>query len=200
MEKNRRLIWVVLVSSCITANAALGQVSGGVPGGVPSHDTTSAQPNEWKPFAPDGAGFSVLVPGTPVGGERTLHPQPGVQMRTPVYILHSGTIEYIIGYQTVGVQVEDEAFAKDLFDRTRDSAIARMHAKVLDEQEVKVDGWLGRRMKLTASNTYLEMLAVLADYKLINLIIETHVDTETPELETSAAKFFASLSIQKRLK
>ena len=165
-------------------------------------------PNIWKEFSSSEGGFSVQLPGTPVGKAVEAQTSNG---RTTV---HSFTLElkdsfYHVSYLDFPAEA-DPALAQKRLDVARDGMVARNKGtKMLSERELKLGSFSGREFLVLQDQSAfgvfrayivrnrLYEIALLAPTAVVfdNRPISSREEDRSERFNTIANKFLESLEI-----
>lgn len=100
----------------------------------------------WKEFTSEEGRFSILMPRTPRQTVETVDTPVGEIDEYAFTVIH-GNITYIARYSDYprNVLTNDPQAILDAF---RNSAVASVEGKLLDERSISIDGYLGRELKI----------------------------------------------------
>ena len=155
------------LTACVVFASALAagqQPARGRRGGLDNLSLASAPERDagpaWRPFAPEGAGFSVELPGVPAdeagGGRDAGRLAPSVRD----YKLRADGVEYQIARtgQLPQAVYESEGFVEKFFDSLSESLTAsaarewpQMKLKLADARAVSLGGYDGREFDLDSA-------------------------------------------------
>jgi hypothetical protein len=201
---NKKIFYTVLLLVCLAVieSAAFGQQrraksAGGLDNlSLPSADVTIAS-SSWQEFAPDGAGFSVMMPGLPDEMSKDLGPNP-VNLRE--YRVKTSGTEYIVGvFLNFPVEmIHDPKFMATYFDVLPRAMIgsaeyAGKNYKLIAQRAITLDDFPGRQFKFDAPDYTCTMRVFLAERSIYIISIESPKASLSTE---SVEKFFSSFALK----
>ena len=140
MKPLRTIFLLFAVSLC--APRGLAQ-TGAAPTGPPP-PAAEYNPKNWKEFTSEEGRFSALFPGTPVR-------QVGKAEQGEMYMYLLRTFaEYAVMYIEFPQPTIDTAHIKAMLDGGRDSGLASVEGRLLEEKDISLDGYTGRYHKVLA--------------------------------------------------
>jgi hypothetical protein len=201
---NRNIFSTVLLVLCLAvmSSAALGQQrqprrSGGLDNmSLPSTDVAIAS-SSWQEFAPEGAGFSVMMPGLP--DEMSKDMGPNATNLREYRVKNNGT-EYIVGvFLNFPVEmIHDPKFMATYFDVLPRAMIgsaeyAGKNYKLIAQRAITLNDFPGRQFKFDAADYTCTMRVFLAEHSIYIISIESPKASASIE---SAEKFFSSFALK----
>jgi hypothetical protein len=100
---------------------------------------------EWTKFSSPGGGFSIVMPGNPTEG--TFNLQTGnTKVTAHAFTVLSPSIDLMCGYYDFPSIPQDPT---KVFDETRNGSISNIHGTLINEENVTLDGYPGRRFRST---------------------------------------------------
>lgn len=97
----------------------------------------------WKKFAPEGGGFTVLMPGT-VSEEKQPIESEAMKIENRLYSVETKLGVYMITYADFPEVITDAALIQRMLDGGRDKALSNTKGKMVSETNIKLDGYAGR--------------------------------------------------------
>ncbi len=164
---------------------------------------------DWKEFTSGEGGFTVSIPGIPTSSSESVDTEVG-QIVMHLYVLTTKLGEYGVSYSDFPVRSGDPTLTRKVLDGSRDELLAN-GAKLLNENEVTVDGILGRELILERDRMIGRQWMFLVNGRLYAVILATKPDvafnsgkpTSNPGdraslYEATCKKFFGSFKFTKR--
>jgi hypothetical protein len=204
---NKKAFSAVVLLMCLTvmASAALGQQqrrtrrSGGLDNlSLPSTGASIAS-SSWREFAPDGAGFSVMMPGLPEEMTKNMTPGPrSIEMRE--YRLKADASEYMIGVALnfPSELMQQPGFAAQYYQMLptvmiKSAEYAGKHYSLVSQRAVSVEDHTGRQFKFDSPDYTCTMRVFLTDKSVYVISVESLKASPSPE---GLEKFFSSFTLK----
>ena len=111
--------------------------------------TGCMQSEDWKEFKPDGAGFSVLMPGTPQDSSQKL-PAVAGDIPNHLYTATRGDQAFIVGYNDIPERLNAAGKTEKLLNGARDGAASK--GTIREEKKIALDGNPGREIVIDSPN------------------------------------------------
>jgi hypothetical protein len=147
---------------------------------------------EWKEFASKEGRFKVLMPGTPKQDKAETESDFGKGVLF-MNVLQAGKAMYGANYSDFPVEIK-KAPIKQVFDSSRDGAVANMEGKLASEKDIKLGEYPGReiRIDVAGGKRLFRVRVFLVEQRLYQVVI-----FGTPEAATSkeADKFLDSFKL-----
>ncbi len=138
--------WAVLAALCLFASCA--------PASAPSGTA-------WKTFAPDGAGFSVLMPAVPERDRRYAKNEGGtIETNVYTHLLADGGV-YTIVDQILPPGTDLSASVDNVLDDAAKRQVYSASGEIVSQQKVFLSGHPGRRVEATVPESAIPGGAVL---------------------------------------
>jgi len=166
-------------------------------------------PANWKEFISAEGGFTVSMPGVPANSSEPIDTAVG-QIVIHLYVLTTKLGEYGVSYSDLPVKTDDAALVRRVLDGSRDEILGN-GAKLLNENDVTVDGILGRelifekeglvgrhRMFLVNGRLYALILTAAPNVAFNNGRPGSNPGDRTDLYETTCSRFFGSFRFIKR--
>lgn len=195
---------LLLVCLALMSSAAFGQQqrrarpSRGLDNlSLPSTDATIASSSSWQEFSPDGAGFSVLMPGLPDELSKDVGPKA---MNLREYRVKNGGTEYIVGvFLNFPVEmIHDPKFMATYFDVLPRAMIgsaeyAGKNYKLIAQRAITLNDFPGRQFKFDSADYTCTMRVFLAEHNIYIISIESpKASVSTDSME----KFLSSFALK----
>lgn len=151
---------------------------------------------EWKTFAPEKEGFSVLMPGTPKKEEDPPIPTDYGQVKSYSYMAMSGAGIFGVSYSDYPVSIT-QVDAKKVLDGERDRILKGSKLKLISEKDVVSGDTTGRELQLeTPEGMVSKGRLYLAKQRLFQVMVVTSkARAEVPEAQQDASKFLDSFQL-----
>jgi hypothetical protein len=136
----------------------------------------------WKEFTSEEGRFSILLPRTPRQTVETVDTPVGEIDEYAFTVIH-GNITYIASYSDYprNVLTSDPQAILDAF---RNSAVASVEGKLLNERSISIDGYLGRELKIKIADDADTAIVRLRIYLVGNRLY--YIYTLAPEERASS--------------
>jgi hypothetical protein len=149
----------------------------------------------WKEFAPKDGKFKVTMPGVPKPKQLETESDFGKG------VLHMNAVEFGKGMYAANYSDFPAAIkkvpSKQIFDSSRDGAIANMGGKLSNEKDIKLGDYPGREIKIDVADgkQLFRVRVYLVDQRLYQVVV-----FGTPEMATSkdADKFLDSFKLKEK--
>jgi hypothetical protein len=146
----------------------------------------------WKEFASKEGQFKVLMPGTPKQKKLDTESDFGKGVLY-MNVVESGKTMYAANYCDFPPEIKKAAL-KQVYDSSRDGAVANMDGKLVSEKEVKLGENAGREIRIDVAEgkRLFRVRVYLIDQRLYQVVV-----FGTPEATTSkeADKFLDSFKL-----
>jgi hypothetical protein len=159
-------------------------VSAQEPPPAPAADFVPAQ---WKEFVSNEGGFKIKMPGVPSEVSQPVDNKPGSAV-AHFYQLVTKTAEYVVGYTTVGRDLETFQPSKLTLDSIRDSSLAKENGKLLSEQDISAAGHPGRAMVMEVSDGVFRDRYFLVGNRLYTVTVFTAKVTTRSDADTEGIR------------
>ena len=206
MNKKAFSTIVLLMCLSLMSSAALGQQqqrrtrrSGGLDNlSLPSTGASIAS-SSWREFAPEGVGFSVMMPGLPEEMSKNMTPGPrSIEMRE--YRLRADASEYLIGVALnfPAELMQQPGFADRYFQMLPTAMIksaenASKHYSLVSQRAVSLQDYAGRQFKFDSPDYTCTMRVFLTDRSVYVISVESLKAAPPAE---GVEKFFSSFSLK----
>src|SRR5258705_6871073 len=150
----------------------------------------AALASDWPVFAPDGARFSVELPGSPAV-ERDVHWTPVGSVRMTKYWLRAGDVLLAVELHDIPAVASSLISDQRILDQARDSLLSDVGGTLLESRALENSGAPAREFvyRLPGRAQLAErVLAVLVDTRLYLVTGMARAPDSDPEV----ARFFAS--------
>jgi len=183
------------------SSAAFGQQrqprrSGGLDNLSLPSTAASIASSSWQEFAPDGAGFSVMMPGLP---DETSKDMPNATNLREYRVKNNGT-EYIVGvFLNFPVEMlHDPKFMATYFDVLPRAMIGSAeyvgkNYKLIAQRAITLNDFPGRQFKFDSADYTCTMRVFLAEHSIYVVSIESPKATLSTD---SVEKFLSSFSLK----
>lgn len=193
-ESCLKMICILLLVGC-AAHRTLAQ---GVQPSVVHVDSfvqqvaTTQGETAWEKFSPAGAGFSVLMPGTPKVEDQEVQTDVG-KLINHMYTLSVSPNLYMVTYAEFPTTVTDPAVIRGMLDNARKHALSAAKGELKSEKEIRLGEAIGREWLVTLPSIrgIARVRAYWADRRLYQVLILMLAEAETSQQATTA-KFLDS--------
>jgi len=118
---------------------------------LPSPAVIERDEKVWQEFLSSSGGFAILMPGKPTERIDYLNTSIG-RLKISDYSLKTSTAEYLVRYldfpDEAAALLKDPKNAQEMFDSGRDNALKSYNGKLINEENIFLDGHPGRRFKM----------------------------------------------------
>ena len=201
---NQKLFSATLLVVCLAvlSVSAFGQQqrrrsSGGLDNlSLPSTGRSLAS-SSWHKFAPEGAGFSVMMPGLP--DERSKELGPGAANLNE-YRVKTGGAEYVVGVllNFPAQLLQSPDFMAKYFEMLpsammRSAEYAGRNYKLSSQRSITVNDYPGRQYKMDSTDYTCTMRVVVTEHSVYVVAVESAKATLSAE---NVEKFLASFTLE----
>jgi hypothetical protein len=149
----------------------------------------------WQKFAPEGIGFSVLMPGKPVVSEQPVDTDSGKLINH----IHSSNLDgvyYMLIYSDFPTPVSDPTLIERMLDGAREQGLLAIRGVLKDEKVIKLGNNAGRQwlVAVPGGNT-VHVRAYWVTQRLYQLLVLTTDPPEKPTHQTEVLRFLDSFSV-----
>jgi hypothetical protein len=197
--------WLVIFLLTLAAGAR-GQAPGLPP---PPPPVAEYSPVNWKEFASAEGGFTVSMPGVPAISSEPVDTAVG-RIVMHLYFLATKLGEYGVSYSDLPVKSDDAAVARSVLDGSRNEILGN-GVKLLNEDDMTVEGILGRELIFEKGGVVVRERMFLVDGRLYALILaaapnvafnngspSSNPGDRTDLYETTSNRFFGSFRLIQR--
>jgi len=108
-------------------------------------------PKDWLPFAPDGGGFSILLPVEPTEGKRTVKTPQGEVEVTYFLVEVKDQGSYVVVYSEYPQEALKGGADEKRLDNARDGAVQSAKGKLKAEKRIRLQNFPGRELVIESS-------------------------------------------------
>ena len=193
---------LLLVCLAVLSVSAFGQQqrrrsSGGLDNlSLPSTGRSVAS-SSWQKFAPEGAGFSVMMPGLPDETSKELGPGAA---NLNEYRVKTGGTEYVVGalHNFPAEMLRSPDFMAKYFELLPDAMMrsaeyAGRNYKLSSQRSISINDYPGRQYKMDSTDYTCTMRVVVAENSIYVVAVESAKATLSTE---SVEKFLASFTLE----
>ena len=159
------------------------------------NSVSGADEPQWKEFAPKEGRFKVLMPGTPKQDMAEAESDFGKG------VLHMNTVQavktmYGANYCDFPSEIKKVPL-KQVFDSSRDGAVANLKGKLASEMDIKLDKYLGREIQIDVQGgkQLFRARVYLVDQRLYQVVV---FGTKEAATSKAADKFLDSFQVTGR--
>jgi hypothetical protein len=193
------VVCLVVLSSVEVFGQQQRRRSGGLDNlSLPSTGASIAS-SSWQKFAPEGAGFSVMMPGLP--DENSKEVGPGAA-NLKAYRFKTGETEYVVGVllDFPAELLQSPDFRAKYFEvvphmMMRAQEYASRNYKLSSQRNISINDHPGRQYKLDSADYTCTMRVVLTDRSIYIMSVESARATLSPE---NVEKFLASFTLEEK--
>ncbi|MDO8646811.1 MAG: hypothetical protein Q7R70_00140 [Candidatus Diapherotrites archaeon] len=128
-----------------------------------------------KEFKPAGAGFSVLMPGTPQLQTQTMNTAIG-PVDIKMYVLEKDNLGYTVGYTSYPEAAVSEKTPDQMLDGARDGAVANVFGTLTSEEILSINGNPAREFTITVKGGGIRARIILVKNKLYMVLVAASKD------------------------
>jgi hypothetical protein len=159
-----------------------------------SEPNTKAE--DWQKFAPDGVGFSVLMPGKPEVSEQPVDTDSG-KLINHIHSTKLDGVYYMVIYSDFPTPVSDPTLIERMLDGAREQGLAAVKGLLKDEKLITLGTNAGREWLVAMpGGSTLHARAYWVTQRLYQLLVLTRDLPEKPMHQVEVAKFFDSFAVQ----
>lgn len=155
----------------------------------------------WHELSPEGAGFSVLMPGEPSLKQNPVSHPNGAKTVNHSYSAERDGEAFMVIYADFPQAIRDAATIRLILDSGRDEALTQSKATLQSESELTLDGFTGREFVMKLPDGLVGTVRVFwGTNRLFQQIIVHSDDQPSPALQAKKdrrAKFIKSFSLRK---
>jgi len=150
---------------------------------------------EWKEFASKEGRFKVLMPGTPKQDQAETESDFGKGI-LHMNVVQAGKTMYGANYCDFPAEIK-KAPLKQLFDSSRDGAVANLEGKLANEKDIKLGVHPGREIQIDVANgkQLFRVRVYLVDQRLYQVVI---LGTKEHATSKAADKFLDSFKLAEK--
>jgi hypothetical protein len=120
-------------------------------------------------FSPEGGGFSIMLPGTPVYKAQTYNSALGPVVSNE-YVLDSGSRAYMIGYADYPDAMRG-ADPQVVLGGSRDGAVANVHGTLMFESPMSLNGYPGKDLIISIKSGGIRSRIYYAHNRLYTVMV-----------------------------
>lgn len=150
----------------------------------------------WQKFAPEGVGFSVLMPAKPVVSEQPVDTDAG-KLINHIHSASLNGVYYMLIYSDFPSPVSDPTLIERMLDGAREQGLAAVRGVLKEEKVINLGDNAGRQwlIGIHGGNT-VHVRAYWVTQRLYQLLVLTTDPPEKPTHQTEVLKFFDSFSVK----
>jgi hypothetical protein len=191
------LVCLAVLSGSAFAQQQRRRSSGGLDNlSLPSTGRSIAS-SSWQKFAPEGAGFSVMMPGLP--DETSKEVGPSATNLNEYRVKTAGT-EYVVGVllNFPAQLLQSPDFMAKYFEilpsaMMRSAEYAGRNYKLSSQRSISINDYPGRQYKMDSADYTCTMRVVVAEHSIYVVAVESAKATLSTE---NVEKFLASFTIE----
>ena len=101
----------------------------------------------WQIFTGPEGDFTVFLPGTPIQENQQVETDVG-EVTVSLFQLPFGNFGYVVAYSDYPMDVIQSYGTQIILDGARNAAVTNTGGTLLDEQEIEIEGYPGRQIKV----------------------------------------------------
>jgi hypothetical protein len=131
----------------------------------------ACKPGRWREYSNQEGKFSVLLPGKPDETVQNVDTAAGA-ITTYRYQIDSNNTSFAVAYTDYPADLISLSNPEELLNEAREGALSNIQGKLLEEQQVKVNGFPGRHLRIESSGSkmMLEARIFLVDSRLYQVL------------------------------
>jgi hypothetical protein len=149
-------------------------------------------PDDWKPFAPQFGGFSVLVPGKPMQHKQNVKTAAGIVAVT-FYTVAKDAETYLVGYSDFPETAVKPGTEEKHLDNAKDGAIARAKGTLESEKNIKLGKHVGRELLIRGEDKFVRTRIYAVNKRLYQTMM---VGAKDSVLGKDADRFLDSFKLK----